>query len=192
MDKESETPARPTDRPTPADHTLQVQQLFVQHQGRLRAFVLSLTPDFATAEDVIQETFLIVTRKAAEFAPGTNFPAWARRIAVFTLLSHIRDRQRGPLPLAADVLEALAAAAPPDDDEARHLQEISLLRNCLERLAPAARELVRLRYFGEHLPEEIAQMRSQSVNAINVTLSRARATLRQCMERRLHAAHLQP
>lgn len=176
----------------PADHTLRVQQLFVQHQARLRSFVLSLTPDFTTADDVIQETFLVVTKKAATFEPGSNFVAWARRIAVFTLLAQFRDRQRGPLPLANDVLEALAAAAPADEDEARHLQEVSLLRGCLEQLAPAARELVRLRYFGEHLPEEIAQMRAQSVNAINVTLSRARAALRECMERKLETARLNP
>jgi RNA polymerase sigma-70 factor (ECF subfamily) len=178
--------------PAPAEHTLRVQQLFVQHQARLRSFVLSLTPDFATADDVIQETFLVVTKKAAIFEPGSNFVAWARRIAVFTLLAQFRDRQRGPLPLADDVLEALAAAAPPEDEDAKHLQEVSLLRACLEQLAPAARELVRLRYFGEHLPEEIAQMRAQSVNAINVTLSRARAALRECMERKLEIAQLKP
>ena len=56
------------------------------------------------------------------------------------------------------------------------------MRHCLEKLAPAARELVRLRYFGEHLPEQIAQLRSQSVNAVNVTLSRARVALRKCLE----------
>ncbi len=42
-------------------------------QRRLRAFVLSLAPDFSAADDVLQETFLVVTRKAAEFEPGTNF-----------------------------------------------------------------------------------------------------------------------
>jgi DNA-directed RNA polymerase specialized sigma24 family protein len=65
-------------------------------QRRLRVFVLSLAPDFSAADDVLQETFLVVTRKAAESEPGTNFFAWARRIATFKVLALARDRQRGP------------------------------------------------------------------------------------------------
>lgn len=166
-------------------HTLSVQQLFVQHQRQLRAFVMSLTPDFSAADDVLQETFLEVSRQAAEFKLGSNFSAWSRCIAKFKVLSLTRDRQRTSLRLADDVVEALATAAPLDEDEERHLVEVGLLRECLDKLAPAARELVHLRYFGQHLPAGIAQLRSQSVNAINVTLARARAVLRECMERRM-------
>jgi RNA polymerase sigma-70 factor (ECF subfamily) len=168
-----------------AQHTLRVQQLFVQHQRRLRAFVLSLVPDFSAADDVLQETFLVVTRRAAEFDLGTNFLAWARRIATFKVLASARDRQRGPVRLADERDQALDVAAPTEEDEAQHAAQVGHLRHCLEKLAPAARELVRLRYFGEHLPEQIAHLRSQSVNAVNVTLSRARAALRDCLGRRL-------
>lgn len=168
------------------DHTLRVQQLFVLHQSRLRAFVLSLMPDFAAADDVIQETFLVISRKASEFEPDSNFFAWARRIATFKILGVARDRQRGPIRLADDVIEALASAVP-EPSEAEEIHETDALKHCLEKLAPAARELVRLRYFGEHSPAEIAELRSQSVNAINVTLSKARALLRECMVKQLKA-----
>jgi len=164
-------------------HTLGVQQLFVQHQRQLRVFVLALTPDFAAADDIMQETFLEVSRQAAAFVPGSNFPAWARRIAKFKVLALSRNRQRAALRFADDVVEALAAAAPADLDEAQHDAAVGELRKCLDKLGPAARELVRLRYFGEHLPAEIAALRLQSVNAINVTLARSRAALRECMER---------
>ena len=138
---------------------------------------------------MLQETFLVVTQEAEAFELGTNFFAWARRIATFKVLALARDRQRGPVRLADDVVEALVAAAPTEDDGEQHLAELGHLRQCLEKLAPAARELIRLRYFGEHLPEQIAHLRSQSVNAVNVTLSRARATLRKCLERRLELGH---
>ncbi len=153
-------------------HTLAVQQLFVKHQQQLRAFVVALAPDFSAADEVMQETFLEVSRKASEFQRDSNFPAWARTIAKFKVLGLTRDKQRAASRLADDVVEALAAAVPPDEDDARNLEVIGVLRICIERLAPAARELVRLRYYGEHLPEEIARIRSQSVNAIHVTLSR--------------------
>ena len=169
-----------------------MQQLFVKHQQQLRAFVVALAPDFSAADEVMQETFLEVSRKASEFQLDSNFSAWARSIAKFKVLGLRRDKQRAASRLADDVVEALAAAAPPEEDDARHLAVVDALRKCLERLAPAARELVRLRYFGEHLPEEIARIRSQSVNAINVTLSRARLALRQCVENGLKNSEASP
>jgi len=41
---------------------------------------------FHDAEDVLQETFLTVTAKAASFAEGTNFIGWACTIARFKVL----------------------------------------------------------------------------------------------------------
>ena len=172
-------------------HTLGVQQLFVQHQQQLRAFVVALAPDFATADDAMQETFIEVSRKASEFQMDSNFQAWVRSIAKFKVLSALRDRQRADQRLADDVVEALAASAPIDGHEGQHESSVSQLRICLDQLAPVARELVRLRYFGEHLPEAIAQLRAQSVNAINVTLARARVTLRECLERHLKSKDAQ-
>ena len=180
--------ARETTQPDP-EHVLKVQQLFVQHEGRLRAYVLSLAPDFAMAADALQETFLVVTRRAADFEIGSNFLAWARRIAMFKVLALLRDQKRGPECLSANVIETLAAADSPEDDEEQHAATLERLRECLGRLAPAARELIRLRYLNQHLPGEIALLRAQSVNAINVTLSRARVALRDCMERKLEVAH---
>lgn len=179
--------------PVPLDaHVLGVQSLFVQHQQHLRAFVLALTPDFSEADDVMQETFLEISRQAEAFVMGSSFQAWARSIARFKVLSVLRDRQRSSRRLPDDVIEALAAAAPADDHDGRHEVELGQLRACLDHLAPVARELVHLRYAGEHLPEAIAQLRAQSVNAVNVTLARARAALRACMERGLKAGNAQP
>ena len=43
--------------PAPQEHTLQVQRLFVEHHMRIKGFVFALLPDFALADDVVQETF---------------------------------------------------------------------------------------------------------------------------------------
>jgi len=47
-----------------SEKTMRVQQLFVKHQLALRAFILSLEPNFTDAEDLLQEVFLVITRKA--------------------------------------------------------------------------------------------------------------------------------
>ena len=177
-----------------AGHTLHVQQLFVQHQGAIKGFILSLRPDFAEAQDILQETFLTVTRKSVEFQAGSNFVAWSFSIARFKVLESARAHRR-ETELSEEVLDALAAEAPPQEASEEHL---FALRACLDRLAPRAREVVRLRYHEEQPPGAIAARLAWGVNAVHVALARARVALRQCVEKQargrvetLHATSLQ-
>lgn len=154
--------------------TTRVQQLFVRHQPAIRAYALALTGDFSAAEDVVQETFLTVTTKAADFAPDTNFVAWACTIARFKVL----ERQRAERRFSPAVVESLTAAL--DADELAEDRLEKLLR-CVEALPPKAKELVRLRYFSEHGPGEIAQILGRSVAGVNAALVKARDLLRRCV-----------
>ncbi|MEY5010572.1 MAG: hypothetical protein RLZZ253_1711 [Verrucomicrobiota bacterium] len=163
-------------------HRLRVQSLFVQHQAQIRNLIHCLLPQFSAADDLFQECFLTVSMKAGEFSMESNFLAWVRAIIRFKILSLQRDSIRQPEMLAADVLESLLAETPepPPVEAEKGIQEA--MRKCVERLAPAAREIIRMRYFLQHGPAEIARLRNSSVNAINVTLARARDALRRCME----------
>src|SRR6266404_4537223 len=87
-----------------AEKTMRVQQLFVKHQLGLRAFILSLEPNFTDAEDLLQEVFLVITRKANEFEEGTNFFAWGCTIARYKLLELLRRRARSQV-LSEEVIE---------------------------------------------------------------------------------------
>lgn len=174
-------PLSPDER---AAHILRVQSLFVQHQFQIRGFIQALVPDFAAADDVLQESFLTVSEKALEFALDSNFQAWVRTIARYKILALHRDKARAPGLLSEDVLEALMVAAPEAAAEPSpsRYPALTLLRHCLQKLAPAAAEIVRLRYFSQHGPVEIARMRQCSANAENVTLARARESLRRCVQ----------
>lgn len=163
-------------------HILQVQTLYVQHQNQLRSFLHSLIPDFTTVDDLIQECFLTASEKALEFEIGSNFTAWIRSIARFKVLALQRDHARRPPMLAPEVLESLILSAPDPDPPEYENAALESLRFCLEKLAPAAREIVRMRYFSQWGPVEISRIRDCSANAINVTLARSRDALRRCLE----------
>lgn len=165
---------------TTPEATLRVQQLFVRHQGQLKAFLLALRPNFALVEDVLQEVFLTVSSRAAEFEPETNFLAWARSIARFKLLEALR--RRPDVALDAETIASLAAACPDNWGEDAKLAALSA---CLTSLAPKAQEIIRLRYHREHSPPEIARLLSRSVNSIAVALAKARVALRDCIQQQL-------
>lgn len=165
------------------ESVLRVQGLFVQHMTQIRAFVLSLMPDFSRVDDILQDVFLTVTAKAADFQEGTNFRAWVFTIARFRVLKSMNAMDKAFLPLSEDVVAQLVAERPEPDDELE--RRIRLLERCLEKLAPQARRMVRMRYYESVKPAGIAGQLGLSVNGVSVLLSRSRALLRGCVERAL-------
>ena len=165
-----------------------VQRLFVRHQGELRGWVLAMLPDFSAADDVLQETFLTVTRKAEVFQPETSFVAWAGAVARLHVFDWRRQRGRTAAALSDEVIEQLwCDAAASAGDASRADRELTALEGCLQSLAPQARKAVELRYRDGHKPAEVARRLGWTAEAIYVALSRARAALRECIERRLFA-----
>ena len=63
-------------------------RLFLQNERRIYAFIVSLLPDLTDAEDVLQETSVVLWEKFDQFQPGTNFVSWACKIAHFKVLKH--------------------------------------------------------------------------------------------------------
>ena len=132
-----------------------VQSLFVQHTAALRGFLIALAPDFGLVDEVMQEVFLTVSAKAEEFQPGTSFPAWGRAIARFKLMEATRQHRKGPEPFPADLLDLLCSEEPEAASNAD--AELKHLAHCLGKLAPKARQAVRLRYDEGFFPNKIAE-----------------------------------
>lgn len=159
-----------------------VQRLFVQNTMAVRGFVVALLPDFTRVDDVVQETFLTATVKADDFEEGTNFRSWVCSIARFKVLEASRRPDAKTVALDPEVIESLCAAEP---DESVTEEELQALRRCKDELAPQTRRIIDLRYEQAHRPPEVARMMGWTVNAVNVALSRARAALRDCVDRQL-------
>ena len=162
------------------------QDQFVQHltscQPRLYAYILSLLPNLDDANDVLQETNLVIWHRSEEFIEGTNFLAWAFKIARYKVLAHFRDRHRDRHVFDDELFARLA-------DEAEHrvadrTSQARLLRGCMKELPPFHRELIRQRYAKNGSVQEMAQRLGRSAAVISVTLSRIRHRLMECVRRK--------
>lgn len=170
----------------PVDHTTKVQQLFVQEAASIKYFVLSLLPNPGEAEDLVQEVFLTVTAKAADFTEGSNFKAWAFTIARFKVLEFHRRQKWIPHSLSEATMAMLAdeAAEIPDRYTIEKEQRLNqALSRCIKKLAPKAKLLVERVYEDGVKPGAVAKEIGWKTNAAYVALSRARSTLRTCLER---------
>jgi RNA polymerase sigma-70 factor (ECF subfamily) len=164
-------------------HSDQFLTLLTSSQTALYGYILSLLPDRAAAQDILQEVNLTVWHKAADFREGTSFFAWASRIAYFHVLSHRRKLSRDRLVFDDDVLDYLAERQV--EREAEVDRRGAALKRCLEKLPAAQRQIVEQRYAPGGSVQDIAGAQGKSVGAISQTLYRIRETLLKCVEQTL-------
>ncbi len=163
-----------------ADRQAEFVRLLSQCSSRLFGFVLSLCVNRSDAEDVFQNTSVVLWEKFDAFEPGTNFLAWACRIAYFEALYDRRKTSRVKT-LSDAAWQALATDALATVDEKHEDQEA--LADCLARLKGADRELLQQRYFAQQSVAEIAEASAKSVHSIYRALSRIHDALLQCVRR---------
>ena len=145
-------------------------RLLTASQPALYACILALLPDRVAAQDVLQETSLTLWHKAEDFEPGTNFMAWASRIARYHVLNYRRKMKRDRLVFDENLFEELAARQAMRTEDAH--QYAGALRVCLEKLPEEQRELVAERYAPGGSVKQIAASRGQTAGAISQVLYR--------------------
>src|SRR3954447_23725953 len=69
-------------------------RLFLQNERRLYAYILTLLPNRADADDVLQEASLVMWDKFDAEQPPIDFAAWGCRIAYFKVLDFCKKRSR--------------------------------------------------------------------------------------------------
>ncbi len=153
------------------------------HQARLESFIRSLTGDADAARDVLQETNVILLKKARDFEAGTNFTAWAFRIARFEVMTWRRKMGRSRLTFDPDLIDQIADTAERLDDH--YLNRVDALRQCLDKLPERQRDVVRQRYLEDWSVADLARESGDNANAISQLLFRARQNLLKCVEKAL-------
>lgn len=161
-------------------------RLALQHRERIWAYLMALSKDPNRAEDLFQETYLVILEKSAQFQAGTDFLAWALKIAKFKFLASVDPQRNRHVQMEAEVLEQTMLT--PEDRSGSDAEQREALAHCLEKLGPVAREALRLRYNEGLKTSEIAGRINTTTNALYALLSRVRQTLQACVEQRLRAA----
>ena len=164
----------------------QFVERFVRFQDRIYAYVATLLPNRADAEEVFQQTSLILWRKWQEFDLERDFVAWACGIAYYEVRNFLRQhRDRARVYLSEDVLEEVARVQVELHDvlEAR----LDALKHCLDQLNPDNRRLLERCYAGKDSIKTIAEDLGQTPNVLYMILKRLRRALFECINRSLAA-----
>ncbi len=185
MDPVNLPPADDSADPNPLGDSAFVA-LLTECQLPLRLYISALLPGDPAAGDVIQQANAKIWEKRGDFEAGTNFKAWAMAVARFEVLNHRKRQARDSrLRFSDELEETIATELAEVDDDFEERQ--AALRECMQSLKPASRDLLMRRYASQQSLAEFADQLGRSVGGIKVTLHRLRTSLGDCIQRRLAA-----
>ena len=133
---------------------LAMQVLYARHHVRVFRFILRLTRNETTAEDMISEVFLEIWRSAAKFEGRSAVTTWMLSIARFKALSALRKRSEEELD--DDAAEQIEDQADDPEVSLAKKDKGALLREALSALSAEHREVIDLVYYHEKSVDEVA------------------------------------
>jgi len=140
----------------------------------------------AEAEELTQEVFLKLWQNLHQYRPGSNFMAWAWRVARNLVIdAHRRARkEREAAWLEPEVLDRLPAVDDPEEDANRR-QRLRMVATALRHLEPELSEIVLMRDLAGLSYQEIAAALELPLGTVKSRLNRARLELTAAVRRRM-------
>lgn len=169
---------------TPAEEEVFVTRLLM-YQDDVYAYILSLLPRRADAEEVAQQTALVLWRCRQQFDVRRDFLPWAFGIARNEVRRRLRQPGGKSVSFSPDMIDELASA--PEHFSPGMAAQRDALEECLGELEVTQRQFVERCYQGEGSIKSIAGEMATSPTALYLRLHRLRKVLLDCVSRKLAA-----
>ena len=164
-----------------AHHQEAVKPLYHRY-ARLIFHLAAQTLDTATAEDIVQDVFMSVWRKADTFDPKRGgFRPWVLQIAHFRILNELRHRSRRPQidPEAeGELLEDLPDTNAEPIEAAWETYRREAVRAAVDKLPPPQRQALRLAFFEDLTHDQVADALDLPLGTVKTRIRSAMHTLR--------------
>ena len=167
-----------------------LELLIGAHQSRVVGTIAKMLGDESEAEDIAQQVFIRVWTSAARYQPSAKFTTWLFKITRNLVFNELRRRKRHPATALEHESEEHHFQAP---DQQAKAPDVSMLdgemhaaiQQAINSLPELQRMAIVLRRYEDMPYEEIAEVLKLSVPAVKSILFRARAELRERLQRYL-------
>ena len=130
-----------------------IRQLYTRHARALRRYAERFCPDQASAEDIVQETFIRAWRHLPQLASGeVPVRPWLYRVARNLLTDAGRAARSRPV-----MVRALAAEQGRDDTGLNQVLDQQVVADALGRLSPAHRTVLVETFYQGHTLATVAR-----------------------------------
>lgn len=135
--------------------------LFARHSKRLYVYVLTMIRDKTMAEEIVQDCFLELIRRADTIKPSMGVGAWLTRVARNRVVDVIRHREYEASKIVSmevypEAINLTGTVTPSDEAIAREKEQ--MVQKALKVLPCAEREVIVMRYYSGLKFQEIARV----------------------------------
>ena len=169
--------------PRPTVDVEEFVRLLMANERRVFMYILTLLPNVADAQDVLQETSIVLWRKFAEYRPGTDFTSWAFRVAQNMVRNYRAKQRRCRVKFDEQLLAAVAGDVESMREELDFARTVTL--DCVDELPPVDRDLLRRRYETGATIKSVAEAVGRSAEGMYKAMRRIHDTLRECVKRKV-------
>ena len=159
-------------------------RLLSDHKERLFRLIFCMVRSLEDADDVFQQTSIVLWNKFSEFEPGSNFYLWSSTVARLTSLNFLKAKNSQRVVFSEEFMDELAEN---DLGESLALRDARLraLAHCREKLSPPDQALLAACYGQERKIIAVAKDFGRPVGSVYDSLSRIRRALYDCIHRAL-------
>lgn len=152
--------------------------LFERHHRGVFRFCLQMTGHSAQSEDLVQDIFLAVLKKARSFRGDGSFKGWLYNIARNATFDHLRKtKRRGNESSDAEIIDRLLTDERSPEQAAAAKQKMQNVLQALATLPAAAQEVIWLGRFEFDGYEALGQALGCNAGTARVRMHRAMGLL---------------
>ena len=165
---------------------LERSQKFTEHlqecQAQILRYIFALVRNGEDAQDIFQQTCVVLWAKFDQFDATQSFSAWACGVARFEVRKFLTKHRRHEARFSDEFAQRLAEIQV-DSRSTEVSVRRTALPGCIDKLPPSQRELLTLCY-GEHRRvADVAASLGRSVCGVHHSLRAIREKLMACIER---------
>ena len=133
------------------------------------------------ADELLQETAAIMWERFDQFKEGTNFGAWAIKIAKNKSYEHLRRNKNTKVLLNENFYEIISKVAEKSSEDIT--VRLQTLNDCMTKLSATSQRLLRLRYRKGLSIKDISQTTGRSCSALYKNFASILRLLRICIQK---------
>lgn len=165
------------------EHPADFASRWVGVQSRVSAYIRSAVRDAHHQEDMLQNVARLAFEQFDRFDPSRSFLYWVLGITRNLILQYYQASRQDRLVFSEHTLGCIEKAY--SEMQGNDSIQREALSRCISKLEEHPRHCINMRYSDGLAVKDIAEQLDKSANAISMLLFRARAALRQCVEREL-------
>ncbi len=158
-------------------------EMFSRYQRSLYSYILSMVHNPTDAEDVLQNTNIVVWQKFRQFQPETDFRAWVFKICYYEILKLLGRKRPSGVSFRPELLDELSVEYRRREDLLEMREQA--LPGCVEELPPPDRDLLNAVYGRGIDVSLLSKQLGRKPTSVYRSLRRIREWLHDCIERRL-------